>query len=76
MPIWNDLLVPIITIDPLDDEHPPLETLFLHRGVRTHSTRWNLVFGGTFIVSVPILLVFLFLQRYFVRGVVAGAIKG
>ncbi len=26
--------------------------------------------------AVPILLVFLFLQRYFVRGVVAGAIKG
>jgi ABC-type glycerol-3-phosphate transport system permease component len=39
-------------------------------------THWNLVFGSTFIVSVPILLVFLFLQRYFVRGVVAGAIKG
>jgi raffinose/stachyose/melibiose transport system permease protein len=39
-------------------------------------TRWNLVFGGTFIVSVPILIAFLALQRFFVRGVVAGAVKG
>ncbi len=39
-------------------------------------TRWNLVFAGTFLVSLPILIFFLVLQRMFVRGAVSGAVKG
>jgi raffinose/stachyose/melibiose transport system permease protein len=76
VPIWNDLLVPMITLTRSTLSTLPLK-LYSFIGVYGASlTHWNLVFGGTFIVSLPILLVFLFLQRYFIRGVVAGAIKG
>jgi raffinose/stachyose/melibiose transport system permease protein len=76
VPIWNDLLVPIITISRATMSTLPLKLYSFIASSGSSATRWNLVFGSTFLVSVPILLVFLFLQRYFVRGVVAGAIKG
>jgi raffinose/stachyose/melibiose transport system permease protein len=76
VPIWNDLLVPIITISRATMSTLPLKLYSFIGTPGSSAIRWNLVFGSTFIVSLPILLVFLFLQRYIVRGVVAGAIKG
>lgn len=40
-----------------------------------HSTQWELISTGAMISLLPILIVFLLLQRYFIEGV-AGAIKG
>jgi multiple sugar transport system permease protein len=40
------------------------------------SMRWGEVMAGTSIVSVPVLLVFCLLTRYFIRGLTAGAVKG
>lgn len=74
--IWNDLLVPMITLSRSTMSTLPLKLYSFIGTYGASLTRWNLVFGGTFIVSLPILLLFVFLQRYFIRGVVAGAIKG
>jgi raffinose/stachyose/melibiose transport system permease protein len=76
VPIWNDLLVPIITLSRSTMSTLPLKLYSFIGQFGASMTHWNLVFGGTFIVSLPILLMFLFMQRYFIRGVVAGAIKG
>jgi raffinose/stachyose/melibiose transport system permease protein len=76
VPIWNDLLVPMITLNRSTMSTLPLKLYSFIGQMGASMTHWNLVFGGTFVVSVPILLLFLFLQRYFIRGVVAGAIKG
>jgi raffinose/stachyose/melibiose transport system permease protein len=76
VPIWNDLLVPMITLSRSTMSTLPLKLYSFIGAYGASLTHWNLVFGGTFIVSVPILLVFIFLQRYFIKGVVAGAIKG
>jgi raffinose/stachyose/melibiose transport system permease protein len=76
VPIWNDLLVPIITITRSTMSTLPLRLYSFVGTPGSSAIKWNLVFGSTFIVSLPILLVFLFLQRYFVRGAAAGAVKG
>ena len=76
VPIWNDLLVPIITISRSTMSTLPLKLYSFIGTPGSTAVRWTLVFGSTFIVSLPIVLVFLFLQRYFVRGAVAGAVKG
>ena len=76
VPIWNDLLVPIITISRSTMSTLPLVLYSFIGTPGSRAIQWSLVFGSTFIASLPIVLVFLFLQRYFVRGVVAGAIKG
>jgi multiple sugar transport system permease protein len=41
-----------------------------------HQTQWGLVFAASLIAMTPILILFAALQRYFVRGLTAGAIKG
>ncbi|MNH41308.1 L-arabinose transport system permease protein AraQ [compost metagenome] len=40
------------------------------------SSRWDMIFAGTTMSIVPILIVFLSLQKYFVKGIATGAIKG
>jgi alpha-glucoside transport system permease protein len=37
---------------------------------------WNLVTAGAFLTMIVPILVFLFLQRFFVRGMTSGAVKG
>ncbi|MNB71702.1 Trehalose transport system permease protein SugB [compost metagenome] len=41
-----------------------------------YTTQWGIVFAGSLIAIVPIILLFLMLQRYFIAGITAGAIKG
>lgn len=76
VPIWNDLLVSIITLSRSTLSTLPLKLYSFIGTYGSAGTKWALVFGSTVIVSAPILLVFLFLQRYFVKGAVAGAVKG
>lgn len=41
-----------------------------------HTTNWGLVFAASLIAVIPVLVVFVALQRYFVKGMVGGAVKG
>jgi ABC-type glycerol-3-phosphate transport system permease component len=41
-----------------------------------HTTNWGLVFAASLIAIVPVLVLFITLQKYFVKGMVAGAVKG
>ena len=41
-----------------------------------NSTLWGLVFAASIIAVVPVIVVFLVFQRYFVQGLTAGAVKG
>jgi multiple sugar transport system permease protein len=41
-----------------------------------HTTNWGLVFAASLIAIVPVLVLYISLQKYFVKGMVAGAVKG
>lgn len=41
-----------------------------------HGTEWGLVFAAMIIALIPVLIIFIALQRYFVSGITAGAVKG
>ena len=71
--VWNDLLVALVFIGP--GENQPL-TLGLSSLKGQLGQGWNLVTAGTMVTMIVPILVFLFLQRYFVRGMTAGAVKG
>ncbi|WP_258564613.1 carbohydrate ABC transporter permease [Streptomyces himalayensis] len=71
--VWNDLLVALIFVGPGDKQ--PI-TIAANSLLGQQGTGWELVTaGGLFSMLVPI-LVFLTLQRYFVRGLTSGAVKG
>ncbi|PZF91663.1 carbohydrate ABC transporter permease [Micromonospora deserti] len=72
--VWNDLLVALIFAGG-GDETAPL-TVRLAELAGTRGNEWQRLTAGAFVSIVVPLLVFLSLQRYFVRGLLAGSVKG
>jgi alpha-glucoside transport system permease protein len=70
---WNDLLVALMFIQPGDNE--PI-TVATYQLIGQQGQNWNLVTAGGIVSLIVPILVFLSLQRYFVRGLTAGAVKG
>ena len=72
--VWNDLLVALTFAGSSSDVQPLTVALANLSG--TQGTAWHLLSAGAFIsIAVPV-AVFLSLQRYFVRGLLAGGLKG
>ncbi|SCG44308.1 carbohydrate ABC transporter permease [Micromonospora halophytica] len=72
--VWNDLLVALIFAGG-GDETAPL-TVRLAEMAGTRGNEWQRLTAGAFVSIVVPLIVFLSLQRYFVRGLLAGSVKG
>jgi raffinose/stachyose/melibiose transport system permease protein len=71
--IWNDFLMPMMVL-PAGQAKTMIVELFYYVG--EFSSRWDMIFAGTTMSLVPVLIAFLALQKYFVKGVSSGAIKG
>ena len=71
--VWNDLLVALVFIGPGDNE--PVTVGLTHLKGQL-GQGWNLTTAGGFFTMLLPIAVFLFLQRFFVRGLTAGAVKG
>ncbi|MEQ4301424.1 carbohydrate ABC transporter permease [Plantactinospora sp. B6F1] len=72
--VWNDLLVALIFAGG-GSETAPL-TVRLAELAGTRANEWQRLTSGAFVSIVVPLIVFLSLQRYFVRGLLAGGVKG
>jgi alpha-glucoside transport system permease protein len=72
--VWNDLLVALIFAGG-GDETAPL-TVKLAEMAGTRGNEWQRLTAGAFVSIVVPLIVFLSLQRFFVRGLLAGSVKG
>ena len=70
---WNDLLVALIFLGPGEKEVLTVQVAGL---VGAQQQGWQLVTAGAFLSMLVPLIVFLALQRFFVRGLTAGAVKG
>lgn len=73
--VWNDLLVALVF---LSSGGPDLAVLTQQLTTITGSRGqdWNLLTAGAFVTMVVPLVVFFSLQRFFVRGLLAGSVKG
>ncbi len=69
---WNDFLWPLIIID--STNHAPVQ-LGLSMLQGAHSTEWNLLMAGTVMSQIPMLVIFLFAQRWFIRSIAFTGIK-
>ncbi|MEM1309836.1 MAG: carbohydrate ABC transporter permease [Cyanobacteria bacterium P01_C01_bin.70] len=72
--VWNDLLVALVYLGGNQTVAPV--TLVLRNLVGDRGQDWHLLTAGAFISMIVPLLVFFALQRYFVRGLLAGSVKG
>ncbi len=72
--VWNDLLVAYVFLGGTPDNR--VVTIALATLVGSRGENWNLLTSAAFITMVLPLIVFFTLQRYFVRGLTAGSVKG
>lgn len=72
--VWNDLLVALIFLGSQDSQL--VLTGRLINLIGTRGNNWELLTAGAFISMIVPLIVFFSLQRYFVRGLLAGSVKG
>ena len=71
--VWNDIILATILFTD-QAKWPVTLGLFAFKG--TYTSEWSLLSAATLIVAAPLLVVYLFLQRYLVASVVGGAVKG
>ncbi len=72
--VWNDLLVATTFLGLDQDVQVMTQRLVSMTGSRGQD--WNLLTAGAFVSMIVPVAVFLGLQRYFVRGLLAGSVKG
>ena len=71
--IWNDFLLPNLIINKTGWQTLPLKT-YLFFGQFTK--RWDLATAGLILCMIPIIIFYTSCQRYIVKGVTDGAVKG
>lgn len=70
---WNELLYPLLFIQSESKRTLPLALLSFQGEFQTN---YPLLFSGVALSSIPIVIAYVFLQRFFVAGMTAGAVKG
>ena len=70
---WNDFLLSLVMLSDPSVQTAPLK-LALFQG--RYVTDITGLAAGSMIVALPVILVYIFLQRHFIRGVLSGAVKG
>ena len=70
---WNNYLWPLVVIH---DRNLWVVQLAITSFKESYSSAWNLIFAASLMASIPIILLFVFLQRYFTSSVKLAGIKG
>ena len=73
MEAWNDYLWPLLMLTDKAKMTLPIALSTLNG---QYSTEYNVLMAGSLISMVPIILVYIFAQKYFENGMMAGGIKG
>lgn len=70
---WKDFIWPLLVIN--DDKMFPL-SLGLPSLIGPYTQEYGILMAGSFMATLPILIIFLIMQRRFIEGIMAGAVKG
>ena len=70
--IWNDFLLPLLML-----QRKAVKTIPLSQYVffGQYSSEWGLALAGLVLAVVPIIIFYIFMQKYIVKGITAGAVK-
>lgn len=73
---WNEYVLPLVFTMSNDAMRPLTVGVNMLKNAGDGTAAWNIMFAGATIAIVPMILVYIFFQRYFMGGVAAGAVKG
>ena len=73
--IWNDYFFPMVFVSKSAQYSLPVGMLqFL--GDRENPAQWNVLFASCILCALPLIILFAVLQKQFINGIAAGAVKG
>jgi raffinose/stachyose/melibiose transport system permease protein len=73
--IWNDYFFPMVFVSKSAQYSLPVGMIqFL--GDRENPAQWNILFAACVLCALPLIIVFMMLQKQFINGIAAGAVKG
>lgn len=70
--VWNDFLEPLIFLHSIENFTVTIGLAFFRGEV---GVQWHLLMAGSVITLLPSVIVFMFTQRYFVRGIALSGLK-
>jgi multiple sugar transport system permease protein len=71
---WNEYLYALVLVN--SDEVRPLTTGVMNMLITSFNIEWSLLMAASVMMSVPLIIIFMFLQRFLTSGFGAGAVKG
>jgi len=71
--IWNDYLLPSLTLTSRDLRTIPLSTA---KFFGQYQNEWNMAMAALAMTIIPVVLLYIFAQKYIIKGVAAGSVKG
>ncbi len=71
---WNEYLFALVLVN--TDEARPLTTGVMSMLVSAFNIEWSLLMAASVMMSLPLIVIFAFLQKYLTRGFGAGGVKG
>ncbi|NDJ76488.1 MAG: carbohydrate ABC transporter permease [Chloroflexi bacterium] len=69
---WNQFLEPYVYLDPNNSTMLP----FIQKFAGQYSTNFQVIFSAILVSVVPLVVVYIIFRRFFIRGVLSGAVKG
>ena len=73
---WNDYMLPMV-FTMTDTSRMPLVVGIMHlKSSGEAASSWNLMLAGTAISLIPMILIYIGFNRFFISGMTAGAVKG
>jgi multiple sugar transport system permease protein len=73
---WNEFMHPLIVISQRQELFTLPLGLALLRGGMGQNLQWNAILAGSLLTTLPMAIIFLFFQRYFVEGISYSGLKG
>lgn len=73
MSTWNDFMGPLLY---LDDDNLKTVSLGLQYFIGQHDSQWSLLMAASTCITLPMIVVYFFAQRYFIEGITFSGLKG
>ena len=70
---WNDFIGPLIYLNRAESYTLQLG---LQQFKQAYNTQWNLLMAAAILISIPIIVLFFFVQKSFIQGITFGGVKG
>lgn len=73
---WNEYILPLVFTMTTPAKRPLTVGVTMLKNAGDGAAAWNIMFAGATIAIIPILIIYIFTSRYFMKGLTAGAVKG